>query len=53
MQQEELPARVRVLDAQAHGQLLQLEALMQQCELDIQAHAPHSEAVLKLTDPCV
>jgi transposase len=37
MQEEELPARVRALLAQAHGQLLQLEALMQQCELDIQA----------------
>jgi len=33
MQEEQLPARVRALLAQAHGQLLQLEALMQQCEL--------------------
>jgi transposase len=49
MQEEELPARVRALLAQAHGQLLQLEALMQQCELDIQAHARHSEAAQRLS----
>jgi transposase len=49
MQEEQLPARVRALLAQAHGQLLQLEALMQQCELDIQAHARHSEAAQRLS----
>jgi len=49
MQEEELPARMRALLAQAHGQLLQLEALMQQCELDIQAHARHSEAAQRLS----
>jgi transposase len=49
MQEEQLPARVRALLAQAHGQLLQLEALMQQCELDIQAHAHHSEAAQRLS----
>jgi transposase len=48
MQEDQLPARVRALLAQAHGQLLQLEALMQQCELDIQAHARHSEAAQRL-----
>jgi transposase len=48
MQEDQLPARVRALLAQAHGQLLQLQALMQQCELDIQAHARHSEAAQRL-----
>src|SRR5262249_20657512 len=48
LQEEQLPARMRALLAQAHGQLLQLEALMQQCELDIQAHARHSEAAQRL-----
>ena len=49
MQEEQLPARVVALLAQAHGQLLQLEALMQQCELAIQAHARHSEAAQRLS----
>jgi transposase len=49
MQEEQLPARVRALLAQAHGHLLQLEVLMQQCELDIQAHARHSEAAQRLS----
>ena len=49
MQEDQLPARVRALLAQAHDQLLRLEALMQQCELDIQTHARHSEAAQRLS----
>jgi transposase len=48
IQDQELPARVRPLLAQAQEHLRQLEARMQQCELDICEHARHSEAAQRL-----
>jgi transposase len=48
VQDEELPARLRALLVQAQGHLGRLEALMEQCELDIAEHARHSEAAQRL-----
>jgi transposase len=48
IQDEQLPARVRVLLAHAQGHLRQLEALMEQCELDITEHARQSDAAQRL-----
>ena len=48
IQDEQLPPRVRTLLVQAQEHLMRLEALMEQCELDIAAHARHSEAAQRL-----
>jgi len=48
IQDEQLPARVRALLVQAQEHLGRLEALMQQCELDIAEHARHSDAAQRL-----
>jgi transposase len=48
IQDQELPARVRTLLAQAQEHLRQLDARMQQCELDICEHARHSDAAQRL-----
>jgi transposase len=48
IQDEQLPARVRALLVQAQGHLQRLEALMEQCEIDIREHAQQSEAAQRL-----
>ncbi|HEY6925051.1 MAG TPA: IS110 family transposase [Steroidobacteraceae bacterium] len=48
-QDEQLPARVRTLLAQAQEHLRQLESLMEQGERDIAEHARHSEAAQRLS----
>lgn len=48
IQDELLPARVRALLVQAQEHLGRLEALMEQCELDIAEHAQQSEAAQRL-----
>jgi transposase len=48
IQDEQVPARMRALLVQAQEQLGRLEALMQQCALDITAHARHSEPAQRL-----
>ena len=48
IQEEQLPARVRVLLVQAQGHLGQLEALMVQCEAHIREHARHSDSAKRI-----
>jgi transposase len=48
IQDEELPARVRALLVQAQQHLARLEALMEQCELDICEQARQSEPAQRL-----
>jgi transposase len=48
IQDEQLPARMRALLVQAQEHLLGLEALMEQCELDIREHAQHNEAAQRI-----
>ena len=48
IQDEQLPERVRALLCQAQEHLLRLEALMEQCELDICEHARQSEPAQRL-----
>jgi transposase len=48
IQDEQLPTRVRALLVPAQEHLARLEALMEQCELDIAEHAQHSAAAQRL-----